>query len=130
MPGLPTAPCSGRPSACARGLKPGARPALPCPSSCPPPPPATRCGPSRSCLRRLPKGRAMASEIAAANLKRLLSEPSELALIDVREHGQFGAGHAFFAVPLPYSRFELGLPSLVPNPHVRLILCDGGDGVA
>jgi rhodanese-related sulfurtransferase len=33
-------------------------------------------------------------------------------------------------VPLPYSRFELGLPGLVPNRSVRLVLCDDGDGVA
>jgi len=36
----------------------------------------------------------------------------------------------FFAVPLPYSRFELGLLDLVPNPSVRMVLCDDGDGVA
>ena len=43
----------------------------------------------------------------------------------MREHGQFGEGHLFFAIPLPYSRFELGLPALLPNPGVRLVLCDG-----
>src|SRR5262245_3288836 len=72
----------------------------------------------------------MASKITAAGVKTLLSEAGELALIDVRELGQFGEAHPFFAVPLAYSRFELGLPSLVPNPQVRLILCDAGDGVA
>ena len=45
----------------------------------------------------------------------------------MREAGQFGEGHLFFAVPLPYSRFELALAALVPNPAVRLVLCDGGD---
>ncbi len=72
----------------------------------------------------------MAGKIAAPSLKSLLSEMGELALIDVREPGQFGDGHLFFAVPLAYSRFELGLPTLVPNKSVRLILCDAGDGVA
>ena len=33
-------------------------------------------------------------------------------------------------MPLPYSRFELGLPALVPNQAVRLVLCDDADGVA
>ena len=33
-------------------------------------------------------------------------------------------------MPLPYSRFELGLPALVPNPNTRLVLCDEGEGVA
>jgi rhodanese-related sulfurtransferase len=72
----------------------------------------------------------MTAHIDARTLKGRLSEAGELALLDVREHGQYGEGHPFFAVPLPYSRFELGLPSLVPNPAVELVLCDGGDGVA
>ena len=72
----------------------------------------------------------MPSDIAPATLKSWLSDGAELALFDVREHGQYGAGHPFFAVPLPYSRFEAGLPPLAPNPAVRVVLCDGGDGVA
>jgi len=31
---------------------------------------------------------------------------------------------------MPYSRFELGLSALVPNPGVRVVLYDAGDGVA
>src|SRR5262245_25787376 len=72
----------------------------------------------------------MAAMIDAPTLKRMLWEESEIALIDVRETGQFGEGHLFFAVPLAYSRFELGLRALVPNAGVRLVLCDAGDGVA
>jgi len=69
--------------------------------------------------------------IDAPTLKGWLSDGSEIALIDVREAGQFGQGHLFFAVPLPYSRFELGLNALVPNRAVRMVLCDGGqDAVA
>jgi rhodanese-related sulfurtransferase len=70
----------------------------------------------------------MAADIDARTLKTWLSDAGEIALLDVREAGQFGEGHLFFAIPLPYSRFELGLPDLVPNPRVRLVLCDGGDG--
>src|SRR6185295_7835799 len=73
----------------------------------------------------------MTATIDAATLKALLSDTEEIALLDVREHGQFGESHLFFAVPMPYSRFELALPALVPNLAVRLVLCDGGDdGVA
>jgi rhodanese-related sulfurtransferase len=68
--------------------------------------------------------------IDAATLKAWLGDDREIALIDVSEHGQYGSGHPFFAVSLPYSRFELGLAALVPNPAVRLVLCDQGDGVA
>ena len=70
------------------------------------------------------------ASIDAEALKARLSQAGELALLDVREHGQYGEGHLFFAASLPYSRFEIGLPSLVPNPAVELILCDAGDGVA
>src|SRR5882724_6095681 len=69
----------------------------------------------------------MSANVDAATLKTWLSDTKEIALLDVREHGQFGEGHLFFAVPLPYSRFELALPALVPNRAVRLVLCDGGD---
>jgi rhodanese-related sulfurtransferase len=72
----------------------------------------------------------MAGRIDAPTLKAWLSDGGEIALIDVREHGQYGEGHPFFAVSVPYSRLEIDLPKLVPNPAVRLVLCDGGDGVA
>src|SRR3977135_177472 len=72
----------------------------------------------------------MAADVDAATLKAWLSDGSEIAVLDTRELGQYGMGHLFFAVPLPYSRFEIGLPALAPNPAVRLVLCDGGDGVA
>ena len=69
----------------------------------------------------------MTATIDAVTLKAWLSDGGEIALLDVREAGQFGEAHLFFAVPLPYSRFELGLPALVPNPAMRLVLCDDGE---
>jgi rhodanese-related sulfurtransferase len=72
----------------------------------------------------------MTHYIDASALKAWLSEKEEIALLDVREHGQYGEGHLFFAISLPYSRFELSLPALVPNLRVRLVLYDDGDGVA
>jgi rhodanese-related sulfurtransferase len=72
----------------------------------------------------------MAAEIDPPTLKAWLSDGREIALFDVREHGQYGAGHLFFSVPLPYSRFEIDLPRLAPNAAARIVLCDGGDGVA
>ena len=72
----------------------------------------------------------MPTAIPPSTLKAWLADGAEIALFDVREHGAYGAGHPFFAVPLPYSRFEAGLPVLAPNPGVRVVLCDGGDGVA
>ena len=68
--------------------------------------------------------------IDAHTLKRWLHDSQEIALLDVREHGQFGESHLFYATPLPYSRLELDVARLVPRPSVRTVLCDGGDGVA
>jgi rhodanese-related sulfurtransferase len=72
----------------------------------------------------------MTGHLEATTLKAWLSDGGEIALIDVREHGQYGEGHPFFAVSIPYSRFELDLPVLVPSSATRLVLCDGADGVA
>ncbi|GBE44310.1 MAG TPA: sulfurtransferase [Rhizobiales bacterium] len=72
----------------------------------------------------------MTEHIGAETLKAWLSDGNEIALLDVRELGQYGERHLFFAIPLPYSRFELGLPALVPNRQVRLVLYDEADGVA
>src|ERR1700681_3414620 len=72
----------------------------------------------------------MTADVDATTLKAWLSDGAEIAVLDTRESGQYGMGHLFFAVPLPYSRFELDLPALVPNPAVRLVLYDDGEGVA
>ncbi|KAF1042679.1 MAG: Thiosulfate sulfurtransferase GlpE [Herbaspirillum frisingense] len=72
----------------------------------------------------------MSDLISPATLKAWLNDGSELALLDVREAGQFGEGHLFFAVPLPYSRLEIDVTRLVPRKEVRVVLVDDGDGIA
>lgn len=72
----------------------------------------------------------MTDQISAATLRAWLYDRDELALLDVREPGQIADGHILFSTPLPYSCFELDLPRLAPNPGVRMVLCDAGDGVA
>ncbi len=72
----------------------------------------------------------MSSFIDARMLKHWLHDGQEIALLDVREHGQYGESHLFYATPLPYSRLELDVARLVPRPSVRTVVCDGGDGVA
>ena len=68
--------------------------------------------------------------IDAHTLKVWLHDGAEIALLDVREHGQYGEAHPFYAVPLPYSRLELEVGRLVPRPATRVVLLDEGDGVA
>ncbi|MEL7470508.1 MAG: rhodanese-like domain-containing protein [Pseudomonadota bacterium] len=72
----------------------------------------------------------MAQTIDANTLRQWLYDGGELALLDVREVGQMVLGHILFSAPLPYSRFEIDLPRLVPNPSVRVVLYDNGDGIA
>src|SRR5688572_12814817 len=68
--------------------------------------------------------------VSPRDLKNMQHDGGELALLDVREDGQFGEGHLLFATPLPYSRLETGIAQLVPRKSTRIILCDDGDGVA
>jgi len=68
--------------------------------------------------------------LPATTVRQWLNDGEEVALLDVREAGQFGEGHPFFAIPAAYSRLELDVPLLVPRPDTRTVLLDAGDGVA
>lgn len=73
----------------------------------------------------------MAKEIDARAVKARLSEPGEIAFLDVREAGPYSEGHPFFSVPLAYSRLELDIERLVPCRSVMMVLFDqSGEGVA
>ena len=56
----------------------------------------------------------------------MLHDGGELALLDVREAGQFGESHLLFATPLAYSRLELDVGALVARKSARIVLCDDG----
>jgi rhodanese-related sulfurtransferase len=71
-----------------------------------------------------------AARIAVAEVRAALMDGGEVALIDLREFGQYGEGHPFFAVNIPFSRLEADAPRLMPRRSVRCILFDGGDGIA
>lgn len=68
--------------------------------------------------------------VTAADVKPRLTAGPEIALLDVREAGQYGEGHPFFAVNVPYSRLELEIIALVPRKATPIVLLDDGDGVA
>lgn len=72
----------------------------------------------------------MTGTIDAASVKALLHSGSEVAFIDVREHGQYGEGHPFLVVNCPFSRLEHSIGDLVPRRNVPVILIDQDDGVA
>jgi rhodanese-related sulfurtransferase len=68
--------------------------------------------------------------IDAVTLRGWISDGQELALLDAREEGEFGASHLFWAVPCPYSKRELRAPALLPRRGTRVVVCDDGRGVA
>ena len=68
--------------------------------------------------------------VDARQVKAMLEDGGELALLDVREEGVFARNHLLFATPLPLSRLELGLAALVPRRSTRTVLIDDGDGLA
>lgn len=79
---------------------------------------------------KTPRQPASPAPIDAATLQRWLGDRDEIALLDVREHGQYGEGHPLFAVHAPYSRLELDIVRLVPRLQTRIVLFDDGDASA
>ena len=70
------------------------------------------------------------TRISARHLKALLHGTAEIALFDVREHGEYGEGHPFLACSLPYSRLELELPRLAPRHGVPIVFLDDDERIA
>src|SRR5512132_2130822 len=68
----------------------------------------------------------MSGKVDARTLASWLADGREIALLDVREHGQYGEAHLFFGVPLPYSRLEADIPRLVPRMVTRIVVYDDG----
>lgn len=69
-----------------------------------------------------------AVRINPAQLRAILDDGDEFAVLDVREEGVFGRdGHLLLASNLPLSRLERLAPAMLPCRKVRVIVCDAGD---
>ena len=68
--------------------------------------------------------------IDAPTLRGWIGDGAELAILDAREEGEFGASHLFWAVPCPFSRRELRARALLPCRATRVVCVDDGRGVA
>jgi rhodanese-related sulfurtransferase len=68
--------------------------------------------------------------VDSLKLKSWLHDGQEIALFDVREHGQYGQSHLFFGVSLPFSRLELEVLRLAPRKTVRMVVYDDDHSVA
>ena len=68
--------------------------------------------------------------ISVAELKAALHDGEELALLDAREEVPFDKRHLLMASCLPLGRIELLASELLPREDVRVVWCDGGEGLA
>jgi len=68
--------------------------------------------------------------VTAGELRGMLGDGGELALLDVREEGVFAGGHLLTAACLPLSRLELRLDAAVPRRTARVVLCDDDETLA
>lgn len=70
------------------------------------------------------------TRINAASFRAMVDDGKELAILDPREEGVFGQAHLLLAANVPLSRLELRIESLVPRKTTRMVLVDGGEGIA
>jgi rhodanese-related sulfurtransferase len=64
------------------------------------------------------------------DLRAVLGDGRELALIDLREELIFSQRHLLHARSVPLSRLELRFAQLVPRRSTRIVLIDDNDGLA
>lgn len=74
--------------------------------------------------------RTAVGSISAMQLKSMLHDGAEIAALDVREEGVFAKRHLLLAASVPLSRLETRVPLLVPRRSTRVVICDGGEGLA
>jgi rhodanese-related sulfurtransferase len=70
------------------------------------------------------------SFVSPAELRAMIGDGGELALVDVREELIFSRNHLLLARSVPLSRFELKFAAMVPRKTTRIVLCDDDDGLA
>lgn len=67
--------------------------------------------------------------LSPQDVRAMLQDGGEMALLDVREEGVFSEqGHPFFANSVPLSRLELLIRDRVPRKLTRIVVYDGGPG--
>ncbi|WP_289296672.1 rhodanese-like domain-containing protein [uncultured Reyranella sp.] len=78
--------------------------------------------------RFMAKPKILTPLLSVRQVKEMLKGGEVFAFFDVREEGEFSTqGHPLFATPLPLSRLEPRALALLPDPHIRIVLMDGGE---
>jgi rhodanese-related sulfurtransferase len=81
-------------------------------------------------MQKKPAQTQAVSTITPKQLKELLHDGDEIAVLDVREEGVFAKRHLLLAASMPLSRLELRAPLLVPRRSTRVVICDSNEGLA
>ncbi|MGD9033220.1 MAG: rhodanese-like domain-containing protein [Desulfobacteraceae bacterium] len=68
----------------------------------------------------------MMKTVTPVELKEMLHDKEELALLDLREQGVFANEHQLFACCIPLSHLELKIYDFVPRQNTRIVLVDQG----
>ncbi|RPJ44646.1 MAG: thiosulfate sulfurtransferase [Betaproteobacteria bacterium] len=69
-------------------------------------------------------------QISSQQLRQMLNDGSEIAVLDVREEGVYSRdGHLLMVSNAPLSVLELRVRTLVPRLATRIVVCDGGEGL-
>ena len=72
----------------------------------------------------------MTKSVSPRDLRNMIGDGGEFALVDVREELIFSQNHLLLARSVPLSRLELKFRTLVPRRSTRIVLCDDNDGLA
>ena len=59
-----------------------------------------------------------------------IQDGQELAIVDAREDGEFGAAHLFWAVPMGMAHRETRAAAMLPRKDARICVTDDGRGLA
>ncbi len=78
-------------------------------------------------LKLVTEKRPYVKEITIEHARELLARNPKAALLDVREDGEWGKGHAAEAVHLGKGVLERDLEKMFPDPNQEIIMyCGGG----
>ncbi len=80
--------------------------------------------------RFMSRPEVFAPRISPAELKGLIADGGELAILDPREEGVYSKSHLFLAASCPLSRLELMIGRLVPRAGTRIVLADDDETLA
>ena len=80
--------------------------------------------------RFMSKPEVFSPRISPAELKAMIADGGELAILDPREEGVFAKSHLFLAASCPLSRLEMLIEKLVPRAGTRIVLTDDDEKLA